>query len=177
MRQRRKKKDEQKLLDLYLQSSINIEVINKKSESIQKEIATLEFRKSKFQEDTSNDNISLIDTFNKKEENDLLNINNTWESLSREDKKMIISKYIKQIEIVTYDNFEIAIKNVIFQNDFIKDGINNLTNIATSCIIKSNEEIFMKKYAFNDDSSGSLLNITNKPFNETLNLLNNCVYN
>lgn len=171
------KKDEQKLLDLYLQSSINIEVINKKSECIQKEIATLEVRKSKFQEDTGNDNISLIDAFNKKEENDLLNINNIWNTLSREDKKMIISKYIKQIEIVTYDNFEIAIKNVIFQNDFIKDGINNLTNIATSCIIKSNEEIFIKKYAFDDDSSVSLLNITNKPFNETLNLLNNCVYN
>lgn len=90
---------------------------------------------------------------------------------------MIISKYIKQIEIITYDNFEIAIKKVIFQNEFIKDGINNLTNIATSCVIKSNEEIFMKKYTLNDDSSISLLNITNKPFDKSINLFSNCVLN
>ena len=41
------KKEEEKLMELYLQSSINVEIINKKNESIQNEISKLEDKKSK----------------------------------------------------------------------------------------------------------------------------------
>jgi len=66
------KKDEQKLLDLYLQSSINIEIINKKSENIQKEISNLEIKKAKYEKNIiQEENISIKEAFKKKEARDI----------------------------------------------------------------------------------------------------------
>lgn len=140
------KKDEQRLLDLYLESSINVEIINKKNEMIQNEISKLEIKKSKLEENNIEiENHSLKEMFNNKEENKLLGIKNVWNILERKDKKKIISKYIKSIEITTDDNYNIAIKSVIFQPEFINNGINNLTNIALDCIEESNKNLIINK--------------------------------
>lgn len=89
------KKDENKLLDLYLESSINIEVINKRNEMIQNEIAKLEIKKSKLNDNNVEfENHSLKEMFNKKDDNKLLGIENIWHILNRNDKKKINNKYV-----------------------------------------------------------------------------------
>jgi len=156
------KKDEQRLLDLYLESSINIEMINKKNQMIQNEITKLENKKSKIEESyIEMENHSLKEMYKIKEENKLLGINNVWNILSREDKKTIINRYIKSLEITCDDYYNIAIKNVIFQTEFIKCGINNLTDIALQCIKESNEKLVIHKPVLeskvDDDNSISIL--------------------
>lgn len=156
------KKDEQRLLDLYLESSINIEMINKKNQMIQNEITKLENKKSKIEESyIEMENHSLKELYKIKEENKLLGINNVWNILSREDKKAIINRYIKSLEITCDEYYNIAIKNVIFQTEFIKYGINNLTNIALECIKESNEKLVIHKPVLeskvDDDNSISIL--------------------
>lgn len=140
------KKDEQRLLDLYLESSINIEIINKKNEMIQNEISKLEIKKNKLEENNIEvENHSLKEMFDSKEKNKLLGIENVWSILGRNDKKKILNKYIKSIEITIDDNYNIAIKNVIFNQDFISNGINYLTDIALECIKESNQNLVIHK--------------------------------
>lgn len=140
------KKDEQRLLDLYLESSINIEIINKKNEMIQNEISKLESKKSKLEENNIEiENHSLKEMFENKSKNKLLGIENIWNILNRNDKKKILNRYIKSIEITIDDKYNIAIKNVIFNNEFINYGINNLMDIALDCIKESNENLTIHK--------------------------------
>lgn len=140
------KKDEQRLLDLYLESSINIEIINKKNEMIQNEISKLESKKSKLEENNIEvENHSLKEMFENKSKNKLLGIENIWNILNRNDKKKILNKYIKSIEITIDDKYNIAIKNVIFNNEFINYGINSLMDIALDCIKESNQNLTIHK--------------------------------
>ncbi len=140
------KKDEQRLLDLYLESSINIEIINKKNEMIQSEISKLESKKFKLEENNIEaENHSLKEMFENKSKNKLLGIENIWNILNRNDKKKILNKYIKSIEITIDDKYNIAIKNVIFNNEFINYGINSLMDIALDCIKESNENLTIHK--------------------------------
>ena len=140
------KKDEQKLLDLYLESSINVDIINKKNESIQNEISKLEIKKASI-ENTNDDvgNHSVKEEFEKKDNDKLLGISNIWHVLDRKDKKRIISRYIKSIEIAEYSSHNIAITNVEFQSGFTEDGINSLTTIALECIKESNKQLKINK--------------------------------
>ena len=136
------KKDEQKLLDLYLESSLNVETINKRNQMIQDEISKLEIKKTKLEENIiEKENYSIKEILDKKDKNKLLGIENIWSVLTREDKKKIINKYIKSIEITTYEKYEYGITNITFHNEFINNGINNLTDIALECIKESNKNI------------------------------------
>ena len=139
------KTDESKLLELYLNSSINVEVINKKNEQIQNDIKKLELQKSKYEtveEDYSYNN--LVEMFKEKDKNNLVGIDNLWDLLDRKDKKKIISKYIKTIEIITDNKYNIAIKDIVFYKEFIKFGVNQLTSYALLCIEQSNEKLVFK---------------------------------
>ena len=75
----------------------------------------------------------------------ILGIENIWNILNRTDKKKILNRYIKSIEITIDDKYNIAIKNVIFNNEFINYGINNLMDIALDCIKESNENLTIHK--------------------------------
>lgn len=139
------KNDESKLLELYLNSTMNVEVINKKNEQIQNDIKKLELKKAKFttiEEDYSSNN--LKEMLQEKEKNNLLGIDNIWNLLDRNDKKIIISKYIKAIEIRTDDKYNIAIKDIVFYKEFIQNGVNELTSQALLCIKESNEKLVFK---------------------------------
>lgn len=139
------KTDESKLLELYLNSSINVEVINKKNEQIQNDIKKLELEKSKYETiEVDYSNYDLKEMLTDKEDNKLVGIDNLWNLLDRKDKKKIISKYIKAIEIITDDKYNIAIKDIIFYKKFIKYGVNELTSYALACIDESNEKLVFK---------------------------------
>lgn len=133
------KKDESKLLELYLDSSINVDVINKKNDSIQKEIRNLEAKKQKYETtETEIINNNVSEMYQNKNQDSLLGIRKVWDILDRKDKKLLLNRYIKSIEITADDKHNIGIKNVTFRDEFIKKGINELTNIALECIKKSN---------------------------------------
>lgn len=53
--------------------------------------------------------------------------------------------YIKSIEIVFDDKYNIAIKNVVFNKEFLNNGINYLTETALECIQESNKNINIHK--------------------------------
>lgn len=137
--------DESKLLELYLNSSINVEVINRKNEQIQNDIKKLELEKSKYETiEVDYSSYDLKEMLIEKDNNKLVGIDNLWSLLDRKDKKKIISKYIKSIEILTDDKYNIAIKDIVFYKEFIKYGVNELTSYALACIEQSNEQLVFK---------------------------------
>lgn len=139
------KKDESKLLELYLNTNLNVEVINKKNEAIQNEIKKLEIKRAKFEEDKiEQSKNSLEELFNNKNENCLSGIDNIWNLLPRIDRKLILNKYIKSIEIKTDSSHNIAVNNITFRDEFIKSGAGNLTEIVLDCIKESNKNLVIK---------------------------------
>ena len=160
-------KEQKKLMELYLNSSIDIGIINDKSQSIQNEINKLNMKKVKLEEyDVNTKNYSLKEMLDNKNHSSIIGFDNAWNLLDRKDKKMLISKYIKSIEIESDDKHNIAIKKVNFYNEFIDNDINNLIDIAMKCIKESNKNLVIKKATtekkFNENCYLSLTDNTTK---------------
>ena len=100
------KLQENKLVDLYLNSSLNVETINNKSDSIKKEIENLNKKKQKIDPDNVLKEY-VIELSNKLEGiTNSQNVANTkvvygfvFEHLNRKSKKDLIKKFIGSIEI------------------------------------------------------------------------------
>jgi len=121
------KLQEKKLVDLYLSSSLNVDVINHKNDVIKKEIEKL--TKKKEQLDPNGDfkeyTLELLSKLNCKVENDeVIFSDRLWfsflfNSLNRKAKKEIINKLIASLEITRDDKCNIEIKNIKFTDEFI----------------------------------------------------------
>ena len=120
------KLQENKLVDLYLNSSLNVETINNKNDSIKKEIENLNKKKRKI----GPDNILkeyVIELSNKLERiaNSENIVNNkflygfVFEYLNRKLKKELIKKGIENIEISRDEKYNIEIKNIRFTEEFM----------------------------------------------------------
>ncbi len=131
---------EKRLVDLYLNSSLNVEAINNKSDSIKKEIENLNKKKQKIDPDNTLKEY-VIELSSKLEgiRNDNHTVNNkaifgfVFEHLNRKSKKELIKKVIESLEITRDKNYNIEIKNVRFTEEFIskssKEYIKYLTDI------------------------------------------------
>lgn len=121
------KMQEKKLVDLYLSSTLNVEIINHKNDVIKKEIETL--NKKKQQIDPNNDfkeyTIELLKKLDCNVENGKVIANNKiaftfiFNSLKRKTKQELIKKLIDCIEIRRNKNYDIEITNVKFTEEFI----------------------------------------------------------
>src|SRR5574344_324012 len=108
-----------KLVDLYLSSSLNVEVINQKNENIKKEIAKLTNKKeSMFPEDDSKEyTVELLKKLDCKQEQDTIIFPNNftllgmWKTLNKKSKKELINKFISSIEIERDKNYNIEIRS------------------------------------------------------------------
>ena len=126
------KMQEKKLVDLYLSSSLNVEVINQKNENIKKEIAKLTNKKeSLFPEDDNKEyTIELLKKLDCKQEQDTIIFPNDftllgmWKTLNKKSKKELINKFISSIEIERDKNYNIEIKNVKFTDELISKSTN-----------------------------------------------------
>mgnify|MGYP006955740206 FL=1 len=120
------KLQENKLVDLYLNSSLNVETINNKNDSIKKEIENLEKKKQRIDPDNILKEY-VVELSNKLEgTTNNQNITNNkvvygfvFEHLNRKSKKDLIKKFIESIEISRDKKYNIEIKNIRFTEEFI----------------------------------------------------------
>ena len=123
---------EKKLVDLYLESNINVQAINKKNEKLKKDIDGL--KKQKEQLDPENLSkeavVDLAKQFEyKNEENDFL-FNNPlafaflWRGLNKKSQRDLINELVSSIEIERDKNFNIKITNIKFSEQFIHKTAN-----------------------------------------------------
>lgn len=120
------KLQENKLVDLYLNSSLNVETINNKNDSIKKEIENLNKKKQKIDPNNVLKEY-VIELTNKLEgttnsENIVSNkvlYGFVFEHLNRKSKKELIKKVIENIEISRDEKYNIEIKDIRFTEEFI----------------------------------------------------------
>ena len=125
---------EKRLVDLYLESNLSVEVINKKQDSIKREIEIIETKKKTFKDyETTDYKVELLNNINDSNfENYLLNnklpIYDRWDKLNKKTKQYIIQKFIKYIDIERDEDYYIDITNIEFNNEMFtnKDFINNI---------------------------------------------------
>ena len=121
------KLQEKRLVDLYLSSTLNVEIINHKNEAIKKEIENLNKKKKKIapNDDFKEYTIELLKKLNCNVENDeiifknKLNFTFIFNSLNRKAKKELIKKLIDTIEIKRDEKYNIEITNIKFTEEFI----------------------------------------------------------
>ena len=121
------KLQEKRLVDLYINSTLDVETINTKNNVIKKEIEKLSKRKEALdpEDEHKEYTIELLKKLNCKEENDEyifkkdLCFSFKWDSLNRKTKKEIIVRMISSLEITRDDNYNIEIKNIKFTDEFI----------------------------------------------------------
>ncbi len=151
------KMQEKKLVDLYLSSTLNVETINHKNDTIKKEIEKL--NKKKQQIDPNNDYKEYTIELLKKldcdiEDNEVVFQNRLgfafiFDSLNRKAKKELIKRLIDTIEIKRDKNYNIEITNIKFTEEFIskssKDYIEYLYEI-----LRNNNIDFIYKEAITE---------------------------
>ncbi len=148
------KMQEKKLVDLYLSSTLNVETINHKNDTIKKEIENL--TKKKQQIDPNNDYEEYTIELLKKlycdiENNEVIFKNKLgftfiFESLNRKAKKELIKRLIDTIEIKRDKNYNIEIINIKFTEEFISKSSQDYINYLYE-IMKNNNIGFIYKEA------------------------------
>ncbi|MDD6403557.1 MAG: hypothetical protein PUG33_05465 [Mollicutes bacterium] len=145
------KQQEKKLVDLYLSSTLNVEVINHKNEVIKKEIDKLNQKKNTLDpdDDFKDYTVELLKKLDcdYQDDNNILFQNNLgfsflWDSLNRKNKKELIQRLIASLEITRDKNYNIEIKNIKFTDEFISKSNKEYLNYLNE--ILNNNEIGIK---------------------------------
>lgn len=149
------KLQEKRLVDLYLSSTLDVETINHKNETIKKEIDKL--NKKKLTLDPDNDfkdyTVELVKKLDCIEENDKLiftNIKNIgftflYDLLTRKAKRDMIHRLISGIEITRDKNYNIEISNIKFTDEFITKSSKEYLKYLNSIMINNNIGIKFQK--------------------------------
>ena len=118
---------EKRLVDLYLNSNVNVETINQKNDKIRKEIVTLKNKITSMCPDDDNKEyaIELLKRLDHTMDEDTIMFYNNlsfsyiWDSLNKKFKKELINRCVSSIEIKRIENYNIEIENVKFTDEFI----------------------------------------------------------
>lgn len=118
---------EKKLVDLYLESNINVEAINKKNEKIKKDIDSLKKQKEQLDpEHISREAIvDLAEKFNGNVDNNEIIFNQKfafaylWRTLNRKAQREILNSLIDYIEIKRDEKYNIDVTKIKFTEQFI----------------------------------------------------------
>ncbi len=145
------KLQENRLVDLYLNSSLNVEAINNKNDSIKKEIENLNKKKQKIDPD------NILKEYTIELSNKLDVTSNSkniiqskaifgfvFEHLNRKAKKELIKKVIESIEISRDEKYNIEIKNIRFTEEFISKSSKEYIKYLND-ILKNNNIGFIYK--------------------------------
>jgi ssDNA-binding Zn-finger/Zn-ribbon topoisomerase 1 len=130
-------KKENNIISLFADSRINKELLDTRINRIIKERENINNKINKLSDEKIfryDDDIEEL--FEKREQQPNYEISNIWNILTRETKRDIIQKYVKEIEVRIDDNYDITIEKVIFYNDFLQ---NDLFSFSDYLIEKANE--------------------------------------
>jgi site-specific DNA recombinase len=121
-------KQEKKLIELYISSDLNVEAINEKNRMIKAELEKLRHKERELSKgQVLKFDTSLLELFNKKEIKANIPIPNIWNTLNKNVKKDIITKYIMSIDIKRDSDNNIEITSINFNNDFLQNSLFNFT--------------------------------------------------
>ena len=142
------KLQEKRLVDLYLNSNLDVETINHKNNVIKKEIDKLGKKKISLDPDNSSQEytVELIKKLDCVEENETLiftsikNIGFTflYDLLSREVKRDMIHRLVSQIEITRDKNYNIEIKDIKFTDELITKSSKEYLKYLSKIMIDNN---------------------------------------
>lgn len=140
------KVQEQKLVDLYISSTLPVDTINKKNEMIKKEIQKLINKKELLDPDDiyKEYTIELLRKLDCKVENDTVIFSHKlgfafiWNSLNRKTKKEILNKIIASLEIVRNKDYSIDISNIRFTDKFISKSTNEYLEYLNDILQNNN---------------------------------------
>jgi predicted nucleic acid-binding Zn-ribbon protein len=119
------KLQEKRLVDLYINSSVNVETINTKNEAIKKEITNLIKKKDSISPDDDKEaTIELLKKLERSiEDNSVTFYKNyfvyIWNMLNKKAKKELINRFISSLSIVRTGNYDIEITNIKFTDELI----------------------------------------------------------
>ena len=147
------KMQEKRLVDLYLNSTLDVETINHKNDVIKKEIDKL--TKKKITLDPDNDfkdySVELLNKLeHDKEDNMIIFKNNLvfsflFDSLNKKAKKELINRLISSIEITRDKAYNIEIKNIKFTEEFISKSTKEYTDYLNELLNNNNIGIIYKE--------------------------------
>ncbi len=145
------KLQENRLVDLYLNSSLNVETINNKNDSIKKEIEILNKKKQKIDPDNTLKEYTIelsnkldVTTNNENIIQSKAIFGFVFEHLNRKVKKELIKKVIESIEISRDEKYNIEIKNIRFTEQFISKSSKEYIKYLND-ILKNNNIGFIYK--------------------------------
>ena len=153
------KVQEKRLVDLYLNSTLDVETINRKNDVIKKEIDKL--TKKKITLDPDNDfkeySVELLNKLeHEKEDNMIIFKNNLvfsflFDSLNKKAKKELINRLISSIEITRDKAYNIEIKNIKFTEEFISKSTKEYTDYLNELLNNNNIGIIYKEKIKKDE--------------------------
>lgn len=137
---------EKKLVDLYVESTLNVNVINQKHEKIKKDIEALKIKKESLDpENISKDYVvELVKKYNYEVKDksiifpDNLEFSFMWKSLNKESQRLLINSIISSIEIKRNANYDIEITNIKFTEQFINKNPNEYIEYLYSLLRNQN---------------------------------------
>ena len=121
------KLQEKKLINLYLNSSFDLETINAKNEKVKKEIDKLSKKKQELdpEDECKEYTLELLKKLEYEKDNDYFLFKKelcfafNWNAINKETKKELIAKMISSLEIKRDSNYNIEITNIKFTDEFI----------------------------------------------------------
>lgn len=153
------KMQEKRLVDLYLNSTLDVETINHKNDVIKKEIDKL--TKKKITLDPDNDfkeySVELLNKLeHEKEDNMIIFKNNLvfsflFDSLNKKAKKELINRLISSIEITRDNAYNIEIKNIKFTEEFISKSTKEYADYLNELLNNNNIGIIYKEKITKDE--------------------------
>jgi len=146
------KVQEKRLVDLYLSSSLNVEVINKKNDNIKKEITKLTNKKDLICPDESHEyTIELLKKLDCKQDRNTIifpnnfAFSNLWDSLNKKSKKELLNRFISSLEISRDKNYNIEITSIKFTDEFITKSTNEYLEYLNNLLIDNDMGINYKE--------------------------------
>jgi len=133
------KLQEKRLVDLYVNSSLDVETINHKNEAIKKEITNLRKKKdSMFPDDDDKEcDIELLKKLERSiEDNNITFYRNyfvyIYNALNKKAKKELINRFISSLSIVRTGNYDIEVTNIKFTDELIAKSTNEFLDYLKS---------------------------------------------
>jgi len=148
------KVQEERLVDLYINSNLNADVINKKNDKIKKEIANLNTKKADMFPD-NDDREYTIELLKKLEHTrdgeDILFHNKIalspiFDSLTKKSKQQLIARCIATLEIKRIENKDIEITNIKFTDELISKSYTEYVEYLNLLLVNNNMGVHYKEH-------------------------------